>query len=460
MSEHPATHRVAFHVDGRLVADVPLTHGQAYIWDIMEGLGRNNGHTNFGMRIEIGADLGLDAVAARLREIFTRHESLRTLLHRDEQGELRQTVLADVAFDIELRPGPPDEAVLETLRKQVFDRLAFPARIYLFGTGPARLLLVVFSHMVTDGWGWGLLRRELDGLFRGELRANTDAPPPWHPFDQWSWESSPEGRAAERQGHDYWRATLAKFPPSLAAASTVASDERGWWQAQVRSAAMGRAVGRLAREFRVSETVVISSLAAVIADRWFGLGAFHVLALSANRLVRRTMFSIAPYSQGAPLILESGGAPFGELLRRNYAAVLRASQHSSISPRSMQELKVAAGEAGGPVELDCWLNVHIPRSEQDAAGELPPREVDDGAFRWNAFRDSEITTLYFEAQHADVAVLQADSRYIPKSQFEPLLRLYRQLALHLAHDPTQDPGLLARTLFAGTLPAGAAAAAR
>ncbi|WP_190012461.1 condensation domain-containing protein, partial [Streptomyces griseomycini] len=103
------------------------------------------------------------ALAAALRDVVERHESLRTVIGQ-AGGEPFQRVLdmTEVGEPLTVVESAPQQ-LPHTAATHEFDLAAEPPlRAWLTATGPGEhLLVLVVHHIAADGWSMGPLARDL-----------------------------------------------------------------------------------------------------------------------------------------------------------------------------------------------------------------------------------------------------------------------------------------------------------
>ncbi|CAL9567112.1 amino acid adenylation domain-containing protein [Streptomyces sp. enrichment culture] len=179
--------------------ELPLSYAQQRLW-FLDRLEPGRADYNSGICLELRGDLDAGALRRACAALVVRHESLRTTFHeKDGQGvqRVRPPREAEDAFTFEYAevrddtPAPEDagahgdagardgaepggDALAAALRERhhrPFDLASGPLlRVHALRTGERRhVLLMTMHHIVTDGWSMGLLRSELDVLYRAAL---------------------------------------------------------------------------------------------------------------------------------------------------------------------------------------------------------------------------------------------------------------------------------------------------
>ncbi len=196
---------------------LPLSFAQERFW-IRHRSGTSVSNIPLGFRLK--GDLDLPALERSFREILNRHEALRTAFGEIDgvpiQILLPRLDLPWTACDLSALPSPRIEeeagAIVATTKRQVFALSRAPLfKITMIRVSPdENLLLLVQSHMITDGWSQGLLVREIVTLY-GDFAARREASLPapavqYADFAVWQ-RRHLQGSALDAQ-RLYWRDQL------------------------------------------------------------------------------------------------------------------------------------------------------------------------------------------------------------------------------------------------------------
>ena len=204
----------------------PLSFAQRRLW-FLSRLDAAGAAFNLPMAVRMTGDLDQAALFAALRDVITRHESLRTVFP-EADGAPYQLVLDPSAI--------PDPAVVPIASVEVAGALARasstvfdlttepPLKMWLLRVGAREhMLLLLMHHIGTDGWSQAPLTKDLAEAYAARTAGKE---PGWQPlpvqytdFAVWQrrllGDEGDEGSLAATQ-LDYWRTALAGLPEELA----------------------------------------------------------------------------------------------------------------------------------------------------------------------------------------------------------------------------------------------------
>ncbi|HVR95699.1 MAG TPA: non-ribosomal peptide synthase/polyketide synthase [Thermoanaerobaculia bacterium] len=153
----------------------PLALAQRRLW-AFEQVTPGSAVYNLPTAVRLTGPLDVPALAAALREIVRRHETLRTTFGVTADGEPVQRIAPPAPLtlprvDLSALPGPAAGAAVRGLlaaeARRPFDLERGPLlRQLLLAQRPQEhVLLLVLHHIVSDGWSMGVLVRELGALY-------------------------------------------------------------------------------------------------------------------------------------------------------------------------------------------------------------------------------------------------------------------------------------------------------
>lgn len=157
----------------------PLSFAQGRLWFVEEYEGGSNAY-NIPLVYELSAVVNIQLLQDSIQEIVSRHEILRTLIKKDENGNAYQHVLS------------AEEALVDLSEISVSDRLELEARIsenanYIYdlsqecpikiyvyklqeGNNQKRVLTFVIHHIAFDGWSGEIFSNELAVLYHYNVK--------------------------------------------------------------------------------------------------------------------------------------------------------------------------------------------------------------------------------------------------------------------------------------------------
>ncbi|WP_191095005.1 non-ribosomal peptide synthetase [Streptomyces kanamyceticus] len=331
-------------------ARLPLSPAQHRLW-FLDRLAGPNSTYNEPMAFRLTGALDVPALRSALRDVVTRHESLRTVF-REHAGEPAQHVLAPEAVSFTL----PVRAVRETeladgLRDAVsvpFDLAAEPPlRAELFATGPdTHVLLLVVHHIACDGWSLRPLARDLATAYRarraGAAPGWPELPVQYADFALWQRarldrDSATGGGPGEPPSRQlaYWTDALKGLPEFLPLPTDgprpATATHRGGSVPLVCGADLHRALVALARDNDCTLFMVVQAALATVLT---GLGAGHDLpigAVVAGRGEPALDDLVGFFVNTLVLRTDTSGDPsFEELLARVRDTDLAAFEHQDL----------------------------------------------------------------------------------------------------------------------------------
>jgi hypothetical protein len=181
MPDVPESHAVAARDDrssssppsagsDQAVCNAPLTWGQEVLWYLHEVSPEKRRATfNVCLELDLPAGLTVESCRSAVREVALRHEALRTLLARQQDGLPQQAIQPLPADSVPLTriDGNASEDALSEARSRLVDvpfdlYSELPIRVGVIHTeARATRLIVVVHHIVVDEWALLLLREEL-----------------------------------------------------------------------------------------------------------------------------------------------------------------------------------------------------------------------------------------------------------------------------------------------------------
>ncbi|HEX3143829.1 MAG TPA: condensation domain-containing protein, partial [Pyrinomonadaceae bacterium] len=212
-------------ITARNLKSAPLSYNQQGLWVLNQLMpGESVYHSTSAARLH--GPLDVPALKKALQAIVARHDGLRTIFQIVD-GEPQQ-LIQDIALDVPLIDlATMDEAHRETEALNILRHEA--RRPFDLSTGPLirsvivrmrddeHILLVALHHIVTDGWSFGILHRELSSFYEafaaGRPSPFADLPIQYSDFAMWQRQWF-EGEVYESQ-LAFWKKQFATMPAPL-----------------------------------------------------------------------------------------------------------------------------------------------------------------------------------------------------------------------------------------------------
>ena len=265
---------------------IPLSFSQRRLWFLNRLEGTAAATYNLPVTLRLTGTLDRDALAAALRDVMERHESLRTVFPEGPDGTPYQRILdTDQAWagmdSVSTGEGEAElAAAASAFRGEGFDvTVDAPMRARLFVLSEdEHLLVVVLHHIAGDGWSMAPLARDVAEAY--EARVGGGAPE-WEPLpvqyaDYAMWQRELLG---DENDHDslvsrqiaYWKGALSGLPEQLELpvdrARPAVATYRGDNVEFTLDASVHRGLAALAGESGASMFMVVQAAFATLLSR-------------------------------------------------------------------------------------------------------------------------------------------------------------------------------------------------
>lgn len=441
---------VPFAGEGSGVA--PLTWSQIGVWGGMVSSGKS---VTVQHTAELPAGTTVDDVAETLRFAVSRHQTLRTRLLFDADGQPLQNCSETGELPLEIYdagdadPADAAEAISRHYQEKNFEYVTeWPVRTAVVRKdGVLTHLVMIFLHTAIDLYGLAIL---LDDIASRDPQTGV-APPVTgtQPLDQARREASPAGQrqnaAALRYLERVMRAVPAdRFgPPKRPGESEI----RGitYWSPATLLAT--RAVA--ARTRTNTSAVLLASFATAIA-RTTGVPSVFVMLTVSNRFRPGLGDSVSKQSQLSPYWIDVAGLTLDGAVAVAAQSAMNAYKNASYHPdRQDDVIELVERERGESIDLDCFYNdrrigdrggdAGIAVTADDIRAALPASAV-----LWKDEIGMARRKLYFNVDDPAGAIIfkvSADTRYFPPADLERLLRDVETVAVETALDGSAPTGV-------------------
>ena len=277
---------------------LPPSFSQQRLWFLAQ-LDKQSNAYNIPFAMRLKGELILKVLRESISEIVRRHESLRTTFGEVE-GQAIQVISPTPTFewkftDLSHLPTTQRDAEMERLaveeRARVFDLVKGPlVRVLVLRLDAEdHLLLIVMSHLITDGWSGGILQQELSALYDAYSLGKASPLPalPIQYADFASWQRQRLETGVWEQELTYWQKQLADAPPLLTlptdhAHPAVQSYSGGHYWVTLPKELVER-LKALSQEANATLFMILQTAFAVLLSRYSGQEDILVGTPVANR---------------------------------------------------------------------------------------------------------------------------------------------------------------------------------
>ena len=448
------TRRVSVPFAGEGSGEGPLTWGQHHIWRQIQ---QQRCSLGVGDTAALPEGTSLEALIAGFSFLFGRHQSLRTRIGSDADGNAVQ-VLADhgeVPLEIiDVDDDGDPVAIGAALRKRYhdteFDYTAeWPVRLAAIRhRGAFTHAVALYCHMATDGSGLDAMLADLANLDFGTGRATAPATAS-QPLEQAAWQRSPAGRRQSRAAIRHWERAVRSIPARRFHESSD-YDEPRFRYVYYNSPATHLAAQMIAaRTGTNTSPVLLASFAAALA-RLTGYNPVAVQLIAGNRFRPGMTDYVGTISQQGICVIDLAGVTFDKAVERARRSSMSAYQAAYFDPAELDELLARVSrERGEEVDVDCVFNDRRPEAQRLVADKLPTSEQVRSALplttiRWAQQLERAGERFYFHVNDRPDTVdvwMCIDGRCLSRADTDALLRGFESTAVEAALDPQSVTGI-------------------
>jgi len=423
---------------------LPLSYAQQRLW-FLDQLEPGNPAYNIPLVLRLEGELNVAALRASFDAIVRRHESLRTcfpaggetpaqIIHADGHFQLQQEDWAGWPAE---EQEPRLRQLVQTQARQPFDLARGPLlRGVLVGLSAKRqVLLLVMHHIVSDGWSFGVMVKEIKTLYEAHIHSQTPALPAlavqYADFAHWQRQRTQAPRWAAQR--DYWLKQLA----GLGARETIPADHR---RPPVSSGigachrfhipkASQQALQAFSQAHEATLFMSLLSLFAVLLRRCGGAGDLAIGTPVANRNRAEIEGLIGFFVNVLVMRIDAEGDPsFGELLGRVKETALDAYANQDFPFELIVEaLQPERDRARHPLFQVMFVLQNAPGEKLRLPGlTIEPQPIETGLSKF------DLTLLMEESADGLSGIFEYDADLFDAATIQRLARRLQTLCGHIA----------------------------
>jgi len=452
--------RVAVPFDGEGAGEADLTWGQIGLWQSIEASGMSK--TVFYIA-EVEQGTTVDDVAAMLRFMVTRHQSLRTRLVLREDAPPRQRCAAAGQVTVEVvdagahDPAEVAEAVSQRWQHEHFDyEHDWPVRLAAIRKdGALTHVVTVILHTSIDAYGLSALAADVGARDRA-TGAAAGPVTALQPLAQAARQASPAGQRQNAASLKYLERVLRTVDASRFGEPRHGG-ERRIDMIQYRSPATLLAVRAVAAREKIDDSPVLLASFAVGLARFTGVSPVMAMLMVGNRFRPGLADSVSALIQLSPYMIDVAGTTMGDAVSRASASAINAYKNAYYNPYEQDEvIERVERERGEELDLSCFYNDRRQQARSHlgeaipAAGEIRAA-LAHSVVSWEPEISMPRRKIYFNVDDPPGAiefVMSADTRYFDRSDLATIMRNVEEAAVDAALEP-EAPTRVARRVAAG-----------
>ena len=448
------TQRVFVPFAGEGSGEGPLTWGQQFIWRLIQ---KQRCSLGVGDAVPLAQGTSLESVIAGFSFLIGRHQSLRTRVGFDADGNAVQVVAARGEVPLEIvdvdddgDPVAVGAALRERYNDNEFDYTAeWPVRLAVIRhRGVFTHVVALYCHLVTDGFGVDAMLADLANLDprTGRSTAPTTA---MQPLEQAAWQAGPAGRRASRAAMRHWEQGLRAIPARRFRESTDC-DEPRFRNVFFNSPATHLAVQRIATRAGSGTSPVLLTAFAITLARLTGLHPVATELVAGNRFRPGMTDFVGSICQNSLAVIDLAGITFDAAVARASKSALSAYRYGYYDLHDLDELiaRISA-ERGEPIDVDLMFNDRRPEAQRHVVGPLATDEqirsaVARSTVRWAPQLDRTGDRFIFHVDDSPGTVdvmFCIDGQCLSRQDTEAFLYGFEATAVEAALNPNATTGI-------------------
>lgn len=421
-----------------------LTWGQRGVW---RSIVRQGSSQYVSGVVPALPGMTIDYLADSLGFLMGRHQSLRTRLVFDADGDPQQQVFdsGEIALDI-VDSGDADPAtVADDVRiryeSQDFDYAReWPVRMAaVCRHGVPTHMVAVYNHLAVDAHS---LLALIDDLKARDPRTGAASGPvtATQPLEQAAQQQTPAAQRQTESALRHWGRVLRTVTPERFDRRDHEEDPR-FWDLAYYSKAADLAMRSIAARLGTDTSPVLLAAYGVAMAGTIGHNPVVLQLAVSNRFRPGFAGAVCPIAQSSPCLLDLAGIAFDQAVARAYRAAMATYLNSYYDPLQRVALYEAINaERGAEIDVQVYFNDRRDQGRDDKSGPLPTAaEIRDALpasrLDWGPHSAVPQPTFYLDVDDAPDGVefsLTADTRYVSPEGMESFVRAMESTVVEAA----------------------------
>ena len=422
----------------------PLTWGQRGVWRSISRQGSSQYVSGVAPAMP---GITVDYLADSLGFLMGRHQSLRTRLVFDADGDPRQQVFesGEIALEI-VDVGDEDPA---TVADGVRDRYVsydfdyareWPVRMAaVCRDGVPTHLVAVYNHLAVDAHS--LLALVDDVLARDPETGVAPGPvTATQPLAQAAQQQTPAAQRQTDAALRHWGRVLRTVTPERFEQRDHEEDPR-FWDLAYYSKAADLAMRSIAARLGTDTSPVLLAAYGVAMASTIGRNPVVLQLAVSNRFRPGFAGAVCPIAQSSPCLLDLADITFDQAVARAYRAAMATYLNSYYDPLQRVALYEAINaERGAQIDVQVYFNDRRDQGRDDKSGPMPTAAEIRAALPasrlgWGPHSAVPQPTFYLDVDDAPDGVeltMTADTRYVSPEGMESFVRTLESTVVEAA----------------------------
>ncbi|MDC2865508.1 non-ribosomal peptide synthetase [Bacillus sp. BP-3] len=357
---------------------IPVSDAQKRIWF----LNKLNHDTKYNMPLVLKFSGLVDEIRLNhcINQLIARHESLRTVFV-EKEGVPYQRVLPQVSISLQKKylEGSDLQGIIQEELQQTFNLSQAPlVRGSLVRSRKEDTLILVFHHIICDGWSLTVLKDELLRLYMGEMKLLIEEPTQYPDYAVWQMKQQKEQDYKEQVL--YWKEKLAGPIPLLQLPIDKQVNDlkqKNYTIHKVLDRKLSKRIRSFSREQKVTTFMYFLTAFNMLLGKQSGQKEIIVGTPVINRKLEELSSSVGLYLNTLPLKADiKEDITYLELLQQMKEVVIEAFENQDISfEKIVEEVQPDRNLSRNPL-FDVLINYRNFEEEKTyRLGDLEVQEV-------------------------------------------------------------------------------------